>query len=86
MKNISKEVLITVVYYAIAYFILTYALNAYPSNGGPSGAVFLLFGFVLLSIIIFIYCLVSFTKGNTAKIGSVITHLIGFIIVLKLLM
>jgi len=86
MKNISKEVLITLVYYAIAYFILTYALNAYPSNGGPSEAVFLLFGFVLLSIIIFIYCLLRYTKGNTAKIGSIITHVIAFIVVLKLLM
>ena len=58
MKNTIKGVLITFGYYIVAYFILKYSFGAYPSNGGPSEAFFLLLGFVLLSIFIFIYCII----------------------------
>jgi hypothetical protein len=86
IKNIFVEALITLVYYIVAYFIITYAFDVFPSSGGPSEAFFLLVGFGLLSIIIFIYCFVKLTKGDMAKIGSVITHLIAMPILLKLLM
>lgn len=86
MKNLFTEVLITLVYYIVAYFIITYAFDVFPSSGGPSEAFFLLLGFGLLSIIIFIYCVVKLKKGDSAKIGSIMTHLIAMPLFLKLLM
>jgi hypothetical protein len=85
MKNTFKEVLITLIYYIVIYFTITYALKTYPSNGGPSEAVFLLLGFALLSIVIFLYCLVKLLKGDIEKMGPIITHLIAMYLLFRLL-
>lgn len=86
MKDVLIEVLITMVYYVLAYFLPTYAFESFPSNGGPSEAFFLFLGFILLSIIIFIYSIVQLMKDDTSKIGSIITHIIAMQVLIRLLM
>lgn len=83
-KATLKGAIITVIYYIILYFIVVFAVEKYPSNGAPSEAVFIMLGFALLSLIIFLYCLVKLIKGDTTKWILVIIHLIAVLVLYRL--
>jgi hypothetical protein len=80
MNDIFKKALYTSIYYIIVGLI-TYGSFSVDkvANGGPNASVFLLIGFILFSILIFIYDIITFFKGKNSKIGSITIHIIVLI-------